>query len=64
MSTQNKSTTISQKIAKLEQATDWFSSDDFQLEDAKSHYEAALKLADEIKDDLNRLKNEIEILKT
>lgn len=55
--------TIEQKIAQLEQATEWFSSDNFRLEDAKSHYESALKLADEIKDDLNSLKNEIEILK-
>lgn len=60
----NKTTTISQKIAKLEKATEWFSGDDFKLEDAKAHYEKALKLADEIKEDLNSLKNEIEILKT
>ena len=60
----NKTTTISQKIAKLEKTTEWFSGNDFKLEDAKDHYEKALKLADEIKDDLNSLKNEIEILKT
>lgn len=65
--TPNKSTqaqTIDQKIARLEQATAWFSSDDFRLEDAKAHYKNALKLANDIKQDLNSLKNEIEILKT
>lgn len=53
---------ITDKIAELEQATEWFYSDDFKLEQASSKYEAAIKLEKEIEKDLGELKNKIEVI--
>ncbi len=53
---------ITDKIAELEQATEWFYSDDFKLEQASSRYEAAIKLEKEIEKDLGELKNKIEVI--
>ena len=55
---------ITDKIAELEQATEWFYSDDFKLEQASSKYEAAIKLEKEIEKDLGELKNKIEVIET
>ncbi len=54
--------TISEKIAELEQVTEWFYSDDFKLDEATAKYEAAVKLAKEVEGDLNSLKNKIEVI--
>ncbi|MBR5621127.1 exodeoxyribonuclease VII small subunit [Candidatus Saccharibacteria bacterium] len=53
---------ISEKIAELEQATEWFYSDEFKLDEAAAKYEAAIKLAREVEEDLNNLKNKIEVI--
>ena len=53
---------ISEKIAELEQATEWFYSDEFKLDEAAAKYEAAVKLAREVEEDLNNLKNKIEVI--
>ena len=53
---------ITDKIAELERATEWFYSDDFKLEQASSKYEAAIKLEKEIEKDLGELKNKIEVI--
>lgn len=53
---------ITDKIAELEQAAEWFYSDDFKLEEASSKYEAAIKLEQEIEKDLSELKNKIEVI--
>ena len=53
---------LSQKIEKLDGQVEWFYSDEFKLEDAAAKYKEAVKLAKEIKQDLNDLKNEIEII--
>ena len=53
---------ITDKIAELEQATEWFYSDDFKLEQASEKYEAAIKLEKEIEKDLAELKNKIEVI--
>ena len=53
---------LNQKIAKLDTEVEWFYSDDFKLEDATDRCKAAVKLAKEIENDLNSLKNEIEVL--
>ena len=55
-------TTISQKINQLDQAVEWFYGDDFELDKAKECYEKSIKLAKEIEQDLQNLKNEIEVL--
>lgn len=53
---------LNQKIEKLDAEVEWFYSDDFELEDATKRYKDAIKLAHEIEQDLDGLKNEIEIL--
>lgn len=59
--TENK-LTINQKIEKLDNEVEWFYSDDFKLESATEKYKGTLELAKEIENDLNELKNEIEVL--
>ena len=54
--------TLNQKIEELEKSTDWFYSDDFNLDEAVKIYKEATSLAAELEKDLNNLKNEIEIL--
>lgn len=53
---------LNQKIEKLDAEVEWFYSDEFKLEDAVTKYKEAVKLANDIKDDLENLKNEIEVL--
>ena len=53
---------ISEKIKELEQATDWFYSDEFELDQATKKYEQATALAKEIEKDLVELKNKIEVI--
>ena len=53
---------LSQKINELDAQVEWFHSDEFKLEDAVEHYKVAVKLAKEIEQDLDSLKNEIEVL--
>ena len=53
---------LNKKIEMLDTQVEWFYSDDFKLEDATDRYKAAVKLAKEIENDLNCLKNEIEVL--
>ena len=53
---------LNKKIEKLDAEVEWFYSDDFRLEDATDKYKSAVKLAKEIEEDLNKLKNEIEVI--
>ncbi|MBO7720265.1 exodeoxyribonuclease VII small subunit [Candidatus Saccharibacteria bacterium] len=57
-----KEVTITEKIKKLDEATSWFYSDEFKLDEATDRYQDAMKLAKEIEKDLNELKNKIEII--
>ncbi len=61
MSEPNK--TIQDKLAALSEMVNWFQSSSFQLEDAVSKFQAAEKLAEEIEQDLTKLKNDIQIVK-
>ena len=54
--------TITSKIKELEEATDWFYSEEFELDKAVAKYEKATKLAKEIEKDLAELKNKIEVI--
>ena len=58
----NKELSLNQKIEKLDAEVEWFYSDEFKLEDAVEKYKGAVELANSIKDDLERLKNEIQVL--
>ena len=53
---------LNQKIEKLDAEVEWFYSDDFKLEEAVKRYREAIEMAREIENDLDNLKNEIEIL--
>ncbi|MBQ3309869.1 exodeoxyribonuclease VII small subunit [Candidatus Saccharibacteria bacterium] len=53
---------INQKIAKLNEAVEWFYGDDFSLDHATTNYQQAIKLAKEIEKDLLGLKNQIEVI--
>ena len=54
--------TLNQKIKELEQSTDWFYSDEFNLGEAVNKYKNAIALAKELQKDLDDLQNEVEIL--
>ena len=54
--------TISQKIEELDKRTEWFYSDDFNLDEAVKKYQEAIGIAKELQKDLNNLQNEVEIL--
>lgn len=54
--------TINQKIERLNKEIEWFYGDDFDLGKATENYKKSVKLVKEIEEDLNNLKNEIEIL--
>lgn len=54
--------TITEKIKELDEATSWFYSDEFKLDEATEKYKEATKLAKEIEKDLSELKNKIEVI--
>jgi len=60
--TKEKTPALSEKIAKLDTAVEWFYSDDFSLAEALDRYESAVKLAKSIEDDLKTLKNKISVI--
>ena len=62
MSETEKNSNISEKIAKFDQKIEWFYGEDFSLDRAVENYKSAVSLSKEIENDLNSLKNEIEIL--
>ena len=53
---------INDKITKLNELTQWFYTDEFNLDEAKQKYEEAANLAKEIEADLGALKNRIEVI--
>ncbi len=58
-----KNSTIKEKTEKLNRMVEWFDSDDFVLEEAIDKFNEAQKLALEIEQELNNLKNEVNIVK-
>lgn len=58
----NKKLSLDDKIKQLEAATDWFYSDQFNIDEAISKYQTAAKLAAEINQDLAELKNQVEVV--
>ena len=53
---------LNQKIESLDKQVEWFYSDEFKLEEATEKYKTAVELAKDVKNDLENLKNEIEVL--
>ena len=54
--------TLNQKLAELEESTEWFYSEEFNLDEAVKKYKEAIKLAKDLEKDLESLKNEVEVL--
>lgn len=54
--------TITEKLAQLDQAVEWFYGDDFSLDQALGKYQSAVNLAKETEKDLAEMKNKVEIL--
>ena len=55
-------TSIEQKIQQLDQAIEWFYSDDFNLDEAIMQYQATQDLAQEINQDLEKVKNQVQVI--
>lgn len=53
---------ITDKINQLNAGTQWFYSDDFNLDEAEKRYKELVELAKGIEKDLDSLKNKIEII--
>ncbi len=62
MSKQENKLTINQKISQLDQAVDWFYGEDFNLDQALIKYQNAIQLTEDIKNDLEQLKNQVEVI--
>lgn len=58
----NKTKSINQKLAQLDESVDWFYGEDFDLDHALDRYSAATKLAQEIEQDLTELKNQVSVI--
>lgn len=59
----DKSKTLKEKMAQLDEYVGWFESEDFEIEEALTKFAEAQKLAQEIEGDLSSLKNEVVVLK-
>lgn len=55
--------TIRDNMAKLEKLMEWFDGEEFEIEEAISKFEEAKKLADDIKQQLDKVENKITIIK-
>ena len=53
---------IAQKIEELDKNTEWFYSDEFNLDEAAEKYEAAIALAKGLQKDLDELQNKVKVL--
>lgn len=62
MSKTDTTLTLSQKVAKLDAAVEWFYSEDFALDQALAKYKSAVKQAKAIEKDLAELKNQVEVI--
>lgn len=62
MSKAGSKLSISQKIATLDESVEWFYGEEFSLDQALQKYKDANKLAQDIKEDLSKLKNQIEVI--
>lgn len=57
-----KTNSIEAKITQLNQDIEWFYNEDFQLDQALEKYRAATELAQDIEQDLTKLKNSVEVI--
>lgn len=53
---------ITEKLAQLDEAVEWFYGDDFSLDQALDKYKSAANLAQAVEKDLAEMKNQVEVL--
>lgn len=53
---------ISKRLAELDAAIEWFYGEDFSLDQALDKYQAAVKLAQDIDQDLAKMQNQVEVI--
>lgn len=59
----NKPTDFGSKLKELEAITDWFESDDVDLNEALKKFERGMQLADDLKKELAEVENRVETIK-
>lgn len=62
MSKSETKKSITKKLTQLDESVEWFYGDQFELDQAVKKYESAVKTAQEIKQDLEELKNKVEVI--
>jgi len=63
MTKNNDAVSIQDKLAQLDALVAWFNSDDFRLEEASKKLQEAKALAVTVEHDLERVENEVTIVK-
>jgi len=58
-----KSKSIQDKLSDLNQLVAWFDSEEFELEAALDKFKNAEKLAKDIEEDIDKLRNEVVVIK-
>jgi exodeoxyribonuclease VII small subunit len=58
-----KEQTIAEKLEQLEALLSWFESEEITVEEALTKYEEALKLSKELESQLEKAKNQVEVIK-
>lgn len=58
----NTTSSIGDKLAKLQTYVEWFEGEDFSIEQSLEKFSEAEKLAGEVEHDLQELKNEVVVL--
>lgn len=58
-----KKQTIAEKLDKLEELLAWFESEEITVEEALAKYEQALGLSKELETQLEKAKNQVEVIK-
>lgn len=58
----NSAPSLQSRLKELDELVDWFSSEDFNLDQALEKYQKAIESAQSIQSDLNSLQNQVEII--
>ena len=59
----SKKSTVEDKIQELEELLVWFESDEVTVDTALARYERAEQIASELQDELEKAKNQVEVIK-
>lgn len=58
-----KTETIAEKLEKLEALLEWFESEEITVEESLEKYEEALVLSNQLEEQLEQAKNQVEVIK-